>query len=478
VALSEEELDTFRRLETKLNQARRNHHAPGGRVVRGLETLDAYYEGEQRIQQLGLAVPPELELFLVIANWPQVAVDAIEERLDLEGFRLPGADEADDDLWAVWQANGLDEESQLAHVDALALSRSYVCVGAGDTGPDADVARDESVPLVTVESPFEVIHEDNPRTRTPRAAVKVYKDGQDKFGTLYLPNSTVWLEWGNTGSRRGWVEVDRDEHGMGAVPVVPLVNRPRTARRGGASEMSPVIPLADAAARALTNAQLATEALAVPQRWVLGATKGDFVDAETGNQLPAWETYFGAIWALMNKDAKVGQFAAADLSNFTTIVEHYATIASGLTGLPMRYFGSNSANPPSADGIRADEARLIKRAERRQRAWGGSWERVMRIVKRIQDEDWNPGLAQMETMWRDASTPTEAQNADAVTKKFQAGLLPVEGAWEDMRYSATRRKKLREQFAAQAQDPVLERVARELAGNPAPAVTPPVPGAA
>jgi hypothetical protein len=152
-------------------------------------------------------------------------------------------------------------------------------------------------------------------------------------------------------------------------------------------------------------------------------------------------------------------------------VDHYATLVAGVTGLPMRYLGSNTANPPSADAIRADEARLVKRAERRQRAWGGSWERVMRIVRRIQDGDWNQDLAGMETLWRDASTPTQAQTADAVQKKFSAGLLPVEGAWEDLGYSATRRKKLREQFAAQAQDPVLERVARELAGNPAPVVT-------
>jgi hypothetical protein len=325
--------------------------------------------------------------------------------------------------------------------------------------------------LVTVESPFEMIHEIDPRTRLPRAVAKVYRDGQDRFGTLYLPDVTIWLEWG-TGPLRGWGEVDRDEHGLGVVPVVPLVNRARTAQRYGVSEMADVILLTDAAARALTDAQIATEVMAIPHRWAAGVTKEDFVDSETGKQMTTWEAYLGAISATSNEDAKFGQFSAADLSNFKTIVDHYASLVSGVTGLPMRYLGSNTANPPSADAIRADEARLVKRAERRQRAWGGSWERVMRIVRRIQDGDWNQDLAGMETLWRDASTPTQAQTADAVQKKFSAGLLPVEGAWEDLGYSATRRKKLREQFAAQAQDPVLERVARELAGNPAPVVTP------
>jgi hypothetical protein len=475
VPLSDDELATFRRLETRLGQARTNHYDRRGNLVRGLGSLDAYYEGTQRIEQIGLAVPPELERFLVIVNWPRIAVDSVEERLDVEGFRLPDVGEADDDLWAVWQANGLDEESQLAHQDALALRRSYVCIGAGDAGPDVeDDSRDRSVPLVTVESPFEMIHEIDPRTRLPRAVAKVYRDGQDKLGTLYLPDVTIWLEWG-TGPLRGWGEVDRDEHGLGVVPVVPLVNRARTAQRYGVSEMSDVILLADAAARALTDAQVATEVMAIPQRWAAGMKKDDFIDTD-GKALTTWEAYFGAVWSSQDAQAKFGQFSAADLSNFKTIVDHYATLVAGVTGLPMRYLGSNTANPPSADAIRADEARLVKRAERRQRAWGGSWERVMRIVKRIQDGEWNPELARMETLWRDASTPTQAQTADAVQKKFSVGLLPLEGAWEDLGYSAGRRKKLREQFAEQQQDPVLQGIVDKLAGGPAP--VPPVPGAA
>jgi hypothetical protein len=456
VALSEDEKDTFGRLTNKLQ-----------RNLRDVKRLDAYYEGTQRLERLGLAVPEELAQFVTMVNWPRVTCDAVEERIDLEGFRLPGDDSPDDDLWAVWQANDLDEESQLAHLDALALRRAFVCVGAGDAGPaQDDDSRDDAIPLVTVESPFEMTMELNPRTRQASAALKAYRDNGVAYGTLYLPNRTIWLESGRTDTR--WIEIDRDEHNLGVVPVVPIVNRSRMAQREGVSEMADVISLTDAAARALTNAQVATETLAVPQRYVLGASKGDFVDKDN-NQLPAWEAYFGAIWGLRKENAKVGQFSAADLGNFTRIVEHYATLVSGVSGLPMRYFGSNTANPPSADGIRADEARLVKKAERRCRAWGGSWERVMRLVRRIQDGDWDPSLAAMETLWRDPATPTRAQQADATVKLYAAGLLPREGAWEDMGYSATRRKKLAQQFEAQAEDPLM---ARLLAEAPEPVAVP------
>ena len=461
MALSDDERETLGRLELQLLRTQRRN-----------QVLDAYYDGEQRLKQLGLAVPPELEQFLTIVAWPGTYADAVEERIDLEGFRLPGADEADKDLWRIWQANGLDEESQLAHLDSLVLGRSFIVVGAGDDTPDAPSAedgdgdRDPAVPLVTVESANEVNVQLDPRTRRVIAAVKAYQDGLSRRATLYLPDQTVWLERSNA----RWVELDRDEHDLGVVPVVPIVNRQRLSRREGRSQFQRVIGLTDAAARALTNAQLATEIMAIPQRYVLGASKGDFVDAD-GKQLTAWESYFGAIWALANKEAKVGAFSAADLSNFKVIVDHYASLVAGVTGLPMRFLGQSTTNPPSAEGIRADESRLIKTCERFHRGTGGSWEMAMRIVRRILDGKWNPELTQLETLWRDPATPTRAQQADAAVKLVGAGILPVEAAWEDMGYSPARRAKLKAlRDAERSADPVLE-IARGL-GGPVPSPEP------
>lgn len=426
--LSKPEQDLVSRLLIKLRRDQKK-----------LTRYNNYYEGTRYLEQLGISVPPELEKFTVMVNWPRVVADSLEERIDLDGFRLSDSDEPIADLWRVWQANGLDEESQLAHLDAIVYGRSYICIGTNDD--------DERTPLVTVESPMEMTHEIDHRTRKVRAALRYYRE-TDEDGlqvdrvVLYRANETVWLERRWTGSNRGWVATDRDQHDLGRVPVVPLVNRARVGDRDGISELADVIDLTDAAARALTLAQLATEVLSAPQRAVLGASEEDFVGPD-GKILPKWEAYFGAIWALENPDATVTQFSAADLGNFKTIVDHYASMVSSITGLPLRFFGQNTANPPSAEGIRADEARIVKRAERRQRAWGGAWEEVARLVKLFQDgeipEDWGG----METIWRDPATPTKAQQADAAVKLVQANILPVEAAWEEMGYSQARIKKLR-----------------------------------
>jgi hypothetical protein len=464
VALSDDEKTILGRLQMKVLRAQRRNRV-----------LNAYYEGEQRVEQLGLAIPPELRRFLTIAAWPGTYVDALAERTVLEGFELPDATDADDDLWRIWQENGLDRESKLAHVDALALDDgAFAVVGAGDADtPDApgagtgddDRPRDAATPLITVESSDEMAVELSPRSRQPVAAAKFYTDDGVAFATLYLPDATVWLERRNS----TWVEVERDEHELGVVPVVPLTHRMRVANRTGRSIMRRIIGLTDAAARALTNAQVATEALAVPQRYVVGAQPSDFKDKD-GNILPAWEVYFGAVWALKNENAKVGSLTAADLANFSGIVNHYAQLVSGVTGLPMRYLGQATTNPPSAEGILADESRLIKQVEDFQTGMEAGWERVMQIAKRIQAGSWDPRLRQLETKWRSAATPTRAQAADATVKLVQAGILPVEAGWEDLGYSAARRKKLRDLREQEAQSNPLTDIARGLADSRIPDV--------
>lgn len=435
MALSADEFAAVVRLQQKLED-----------VAPQMWSRHAYYEGEQRLRQLGLAVPPSLQQFLTVVNWPRMAVDGVEERLDLEGFRFPGVDEADDELWRIWQDNNLDEESGLAHLDALIYKRSYVCVGANED--------DVATPLVTVESPFELVHEMDGRRRQVSAALRLYdvQNGRATRGTLYLPDVTVWLSWDGSAGR--WADVDRDEHRMGVVPVVPIVNRARASNRDGDSEMKDVIPLTDAAARSLTNLQVAQETHVVPQRFVLGATQGDFVD-QNGQPLTKWEAYFNSVWALANENAKVGQLPAAELRNLTDSIDHYARLASGVAALPPNYFGLAADDAASADAIRSREARLVKRCERKQTAWGGAWEQVMRLVLYVATGEESTQARRLQALWRDPATPTEAQRADAVVKKVQAGILPREGAWDDLKYSPARQERLREQFRRQEEsDPV------------------------
>jgi len=412
-------------------------------------TLNDYYEGEQKLEQLGLSIPDELKDFAVILGWPRTTVDSVERRLDVQGFRLPGKS-ADASLWEVWQYNNMDERQTFAHTDALALERSYICVGTNE--------QDRRYPLITVESPMEMVAVRDPRTHRVIAALRSYDPGgvdglsPDQRITLYFPNRTLWLRL-NNGKWEN--EFEPDVHNLGTAPVVVMVNRNRATRRKGSilegvSEMSDIIPIANSASRAVTNAQLAQETMAAPQRGVLGATKGDFIGAD-GQPLSAWQAYFGSVWAMANKDAKTFQFDAADLSNFENIVNMYARLASGVTSLPVEYFGLNTQNPPSADGQRAGETRLIKNAERKQVGFGHSWESVQRLVMRFRDGVWDTDARQLEAIWRDAGTPTVAQMTDAVVKRFQVGLIDWETAQERLGETPAAIQQMKDRRAADSE---------------------------
>jgi hypothetical protein len=430
-----------------------------------LDRADGYYDGVQRLEQLGLAIPPELHRFCVIVNWPRLAVDAVADRLDVKGFRLPGTDVGDAELWRIWQANGMDEQDMLSRLDYLVYGRTYKCVGANEDDP--------ATPIITVESPRQIITTRDARTGKVAAALRRYGaadtgDGlsqipQPAYATLYLPDHTVWLAWDQRTAQ--WLVEARDDHLLGMVPVVPTFRRRRTKladyrRWQGTSAMADVIPVTDAAARNITNAQVAQETHAVPQRGVLGASKGDFVD-QNGKQLTVWEAYFGAVWALSNPNAKTFQFDASDMSNFERMMDLYARLASGVSGLPPNYFGLAADDAASADAIRSRESRLVKIAERDQVALGNGDEETLRIADRIRTGVWNPALLELETLWYDAGTPTVAQRADAVVKMFTAtdgagrALLPREMAMEELGWSPAKISRALSLLAAQEQDPYL-----------------------
>ncbi|HEY9353396.1 MAG TPA: phage portal protein [Nocardioides sp.] len=449
--LTDEEDATLKRLQRRLDRDLTGYRLPNKRKRIGFLNLDAYYDGEQRLEQLGYAVPEDLREFTTIVAWPGTYVDTIVDRCQVVGFRLPGEADADDGLWEMWQANDLESESALARVDRKVFGRGYYCIGTNDDDPD--------MPLITVDSPLQMTHEWSNRKRTTTAAARFYVDDsgpkRTRHATLYMPDATIWVVRENG----RWVEEDRDDHELGRVPVVPLLGKQRTHDRYGISSMLRLIGVTDAAARALTNAQVATEVMALPQRYAAGLDPKDFKDPETGESLTTWEAYFGAVWSSINKDANFGQFDAADLSNFTGIISHYAQLAAGLSGLPMRYFGQLSDNPPSADGIRADESRLVKTSENDNIGEADALEDVMTIAERFRTGDWNTDLRRLETQHRNPATPTVAQEADAAVKLFQAQITSKRQARRDLGYTQAQIDTMEKDDAEEVTDPTLHRIA-------------------
>ncbi|MFI5426067.1 hypothetical protein [Aeromicrobium sp. UC242_57] len=97
MALSSEDIDLIKKLRWQLNKTQRQD-----------ELLLRYYLGRQRIEQLGMAIPPEMRRFLVIANWIRSYIDTINDRQQVRSLILPGEETADPMLRAIWDAKQHD----------------------------------------------------------------------------------------------------------------------------------------------------------------------------------------------------------------------------------------------------------------------------------------------------------------------------------------------------------------------------------
>ena len=393
------------------------------------DRLNRYYDGVHVLRQLGLAIPPELKQFTVSVNWPRVVADSRVDRLDLKGFRVGDDDNLAEAAWRLWQQFDLVED-QSSYLDFELFGRSFKTVEKH--GGDVRVRNVSPEDIIAIRDPFD--------SGVSSAYRRIRGEHDLTVGRIFWTRKHTVLMDGD------WRIISDAQNEIGMIPVVPAYRNRRVAlpryqswpRMQGVSAVEDVIPLADSCARDLTNAQLAQETHAVPQRGVLGASKGDFVD-ENGKPLTVWESYFGRVWAIGNQNAKTFEFSSAQMSNFTTMVDLYARLASGASGLPPNYFGLAADDAASADAIRSREAKLVKSIERDQRALGNQAKEVARIAMALmQGVDMARKFDQCEALWHDPGTPTVAQRADAVTKLYAVSdpsgrpLMPREMAMEEL----------------------------------------------
>jgi hypothetical protein len=404
----------------------------------------AYYESEFRPEAIGVSTPPEMRKLLAAVGWPRVYVDGLEERLDIEGFRVAGKD-ADKRLWGWWQYNNMDLESGMGHLEALIHGIAYITISAPDPN---DKSVDQDTPRIKVESANDMYAEINPITGQVTRALRVYKAADFPgaiMATLMLPNVTYQLSRSD-GRIGAWTVTSAVEHNLGRVPVVPLINRATLSSRAGCSEITPELrSVTDAAARVMMNMQAASELLAVPQRILFGIAAEEF-GKDPANPGAALEAYYARILAFENDQARAEQFTAAELMNFVNVLQELARQVASYTGLPPQYLSHSSENPASAEAIRSAETRLVKKAERKARMFGSAWEEALRLAVLVMDGSIPKELHRMETIWRDPATPTYAAKADGVSKLYAngAGVIPLERARIDMGYTVEERDEMRQ----------------------------------
>lgn len=426
-----------------------------GRMVARRPVIDRavrYYDGAHN---LAFASEKFLEAFgglfgAFADNWCGVVTGAVEERLGIQGFRVGDDVKTDDDAKRFWEINELDLQAGMGHVDALNTGAAYVTVWRGE---------DDNVPEITVDPAHSTIVAAHPKMRRRRqAALRTWCDDDGyEHAELFFP-TRVFMFRSKTkrtsggivnASRVQWVGEDmvdgKDdldasfsmENPLGVVPVVELHNKPRltVSRQAGwaaHSELTPVIPLQDAVNKIIADMLVASEFAAFPQRWLTGYEPA--IDPTTKAEIPPnYKPGAGGLWWTADPETKFGQFSAADLSGYVTVVAMLVQHIASITATPPHYL-SASADRLSGESIRAAETGLVAKVRGKQRSFGATWEEVMRLAGKVADNTTLAAADQMETVWRDPETRTEAEHVDALLKKKELE-IPHMQIWEEAGYT-------------------------------------------
>lgn len=419
---------------------------------RSIVLYDDYYSGRHRLAFASTKFREAFgDLFGAFAvNICSLVVDAVVERLHVEGFRL-GDTSGDADAWRIWQANQLDAESELAHREALIKRTAYALVW---DWPDADRpwwlrgSTGGDLPRITYEDASEVVVDVDPGDRRiRRAALKMWEaDDRTVHATLYLPDRIEkWQRPRNAMGLGGWQprEVNGESwplrNPLGAVPVVPLANRSRLVA-APMSELVDVVPIQDAYNKLIADMMVSSEFAAYPQRYMIGLELPTGPDGQQAPIIAAasrlWEGRVAAGWNRdQHPDPKFGEFGSVDLSNYVTAAEMLLHVAAFVSRTPPQYFVGKASDLPSGESLKSAETGLVSKVRSRMRPLGEAHEEIIRLGFAVIG-DARARVINSETIWGNPETRSESELVDALVK-LRVLEVPLPQLWKDKGYSET-----------------------------------------
>lgn len=307
--------------------------------------LLAYYEGDIKPKDIGIATIPDSVYVDVNCDWPRKAVTSVAERTRFDGYVFDNQ-YTDEGLERVIQDNNLVSSYNLNIPGELTIGCMFGTVGryndttqirfhtsetawaewdtaAGRIGSGFVIAdwkrtswsRQKAVPVqVNLHLPGEV--------------VEIRRDGQARW------TSTTY-------------QTPLDRPMMEAFAFRPTGTKPF-----GVSRITKTVQtISDEYMRVLQNMAVSGALYAAPQKYVLGLTDEMYDKIEKDK----WSTYIGSVFlATAGADDEIPTFGQLPSNSPQPYIDEIMTLAklfSGATGVPLNSLGIVQDNPSSAEAI-------------------------------------------------------------------------------------------------------------------------------
>jgi hypothetical protein len=377
-----------------------------------------YYEGKNRLKDLGIAIPPQLRDVEMVVGWPAKAVDLLAERSIFDGFVFSGQTESEQTLSGLLEANGFSQMYRQAASDQLIHSCAFLTVSAGRAFADEPPVLLSAYSALNAAAKWDFRKK---RIAAGLTVVEVDKHQTPLWLNLYTDAEVVEMKK----SVVGWRVTARIGHSFKRPLMEALVYRPSLERPFGRSRISrAVMSITDSAVRASLRAEVSAEFFTSPQRYLLGADDDVFSDKSR------WEAYIGAFFAATkDEDGETptyGQLPQASMEPHVSYFRSLAARFAGETGIPISSLGVIHDNPSSAEAIYAAREDLIISAQSLNAANGAALATVGKMALALAQkktlDDLTPEELSIQPKFRRPDRPSVVSQSDAIVK--QASVIP------------------------------------------------------
>lgn len=424
-----------------------------------VENFDRYYEGQHPLKYASKEWAKfHQERYKGFSdNWCAVVVDALAERLSVQGLMVGSERSAEEkQLWDDWRSNEMEAQSSQGFLQTVSSTRSAVIVWGDEN--DEPVSTWEHPGQVYVEYEAEFV-----RRRT--AAIKAWVDDTREYATLYTPDAVYKFEralavptdsTGKTpngfyvnsvsasGSFGGWQPREVDDvwplnNPLGVVPVVEIQNRPRLSR-GPVSDIAGTMAMQDSINLLWAYLFAAADHASMPARVIMGQQPPKMPILDSNGQVVGERAVDNEdlqqkrlLW-LTGEDTSISQWDPSKLDVFTNVIDIGINHVAAQSRTPAHYFIANKGmSNLNGETLKATETPLVKKAEEFQLYSSNSIAEIFRLYAMVRgNNEIARAIGADDIQWADLEIRSEAQRSDSLIKKQQMGypmryLLEMDG---------------------------------------------------
>ena len=365
------------------------------------------------------------------SNFAGLVVKSVTQMCHIEGITRPGTEDSLP-IWDTLRRNRWPSKQNAIHWEAVGIGLAY-----GVVYPGIDPITSEPMARMAGKSATEMLaFYDDPDDEWSRFAIEATKttivDERTKFKFSGW-NVTLWdakvmhhLEVTGDGlSEADWKYLSYTEHGLPVPPVVQLGNR--VSLSGKASgEIEPILPILRRIDQDLFDRLMMQRFGAWQVRYIAGLAKPDTPEAQAAQSIKLRQE---DLLVSTSPDTKFGTLPAASTQDQVNVTDADLRMLSAIAQVPPHHLLGQSSNLQAEALAAATEGLQRKAFEFRLNA-SEFHEQMARLAAMVEDDMDIARAWDLRVRWRDESSGSMSQAADALGKLAQQLGVPLEMLWE------------------------------------------------